>query len=140
MGTLKVIRCTEESSVFEGLRGSGLESWAITCLILLDRLYGLERVIEDPDHTPLIAIRSAIEHAIAAPDDTREAQLLKLLSTLPVFDYQVRARKGDERWQPLRESLARFQERHDNQISHWQDWEQQPSPEEVVEWLQCHRG
>ena len=134
---------TRSSSVFERLRKSRLESWAVTCLTLLEHLSGLEEVIADPAHRPIEVIRKAVETALARKDGSEGDRLLDELSVLPVFLHCAGAtteRGQSARWNPLTEPLGHFQHRHGDRVTFWEDWTQYPSPAEVRAWLRAKNG
>lgn len=109
-----------------------LSDWIPVIVIVLHRLAGIERIMDDRSDMSLRRLETFIQEEKARTSDNREKRLTILLSALPAWRFLVTGRA--RLWNPLDEPLSPFKERN-GPICFVESPDPKPEPAQVVDWL-----
>ncbi|MEJ1355871.1 MAG: hypothetical protein RPU39_14450 [Candidatus Sedimenticola sp. (ex Thyasira tokunagai)] len=109
-----------------------LSDWVPVIVIVLHRLAGIERIMDDYSDIPLGRLETFIQEEKYRNPDNREKRLITLLSELPAWCLFATA--GSRLWNPLDESVHLFKERHGH-ICFFESPDPKPEPAQVIDWL-----
>ncbi len=85
-----------------------LSDWIPVIVIVLHRLAGIERIMDDHSDMSLRRLETFIQEEKAKTPDNREKRLTTLLSELPAWRFL--ATDGAQLWNPLDEPLHLFKD------------------------------
>jgi hypothetical protein len=109
----------------------GYAPWARVCMSLLALTEGLDRYTEVEEDNPHSDLAARVNKALSTNEETK----LLDIAGLSAFDYRVMCKKSTEVWNPLKESLQHFLDRHDGEVMVWKEFSPHPTREEIEAWL-----
>ncbi|MBL3600255.1 MAG: hypothetical protein JMN25_10345 [gamma proteobacterium endosymbiont of Lamellibrachia anaximandri] len=109
-----------------------LSDWIPVIVIVLHRLAGIERIMDDHSDMSLRRLETFIQEEKAKTPDNREKRLTTLLSALSAWRFL--ATDGAQLWNPLDEPLHPFKERS-GPICFVESPDPKPEPAQVIDWL-----
>lgn len=113
------------------LQRPGLEGWARVCMTLLSLTDGIERFIDSEDEHPHRDLKERVQQALS----TNDADKLREIAGLHVFEYRAMSEQTLELWQPLAETFNQFDQRHLGKIRVWKAGSAYPDRAAIEEWL-----
>ena len=118
-----------------GLERNGLAALVAPVALLLERLEGIEIILDVPEDAPRAVL--AQELARSSHLSTSEATylLIQVCAGLSVFRYRVGCAYCQNLWNPLDESLRHYLHRF-QAVVYWYDGSPYPAPYATVRWLQ----
>ncbi|RLJ16693.1 hypothetical protein DJ030_16295 [bacterium endosymbiont of Escarpia laminata] len=109
-----------------------LSDWIPVIVIVLHRLAGIERIMDDHSDMSLRRLETFIQDEKARTSNNREKRLTTLLSALPAWCFL--ATDGAQLWNPLDESLHQFKRRN-GPIVFFESPDPKPEHAQVIDWL-----